>query len=164
MNMSLFKFLNEVWYVNLHRGIVGSLSLVLMIKIIFILNSILQGERMHKPSLELLICCASLVGELFESFLWIVSPTLILVPVYSIKRNKKAKTSKGSTGMDTGEPKSLLIIIIIVVLFILLYIFFFLFMHLLIGIFFICSIIFLSFNITQARLKQTLQKNNSSLD
>ena len=38
MNMSLFKILNKVWFVKLHKGIVGSLSLVSVIKIMFVLD------------------------------------------------------------------------------------------------------------------------------
>jgi hypothetical protein len=46
---------------------------------------------MHKPSLEVLICCASFVGG-FWMLVWIVSPTLILVPVYLTNKNKKKQT------------------------------------------------------------------------
>jgi hypothetical protein len=39
MNVSLFKLVNKVWFVKLHRGIIVSLSLILMIKFMCVLNS-----------------------------------------------------------------------------------------------------------------------------
>ena len=39
MNMSLFKILNDVWFVKMHGGIVGILSLILVKKIVFVLNA-----------------------------------------------------------------------------------------------------------------------------
>jgi hypothetical protein len=59
---------------------------------------------MHKPRLELLIRCASFVSEVLKAFVWSISPTLILVPVYSNKRNK-VETNKGSASFNTREPK-----------------------------------------------------------
>ena len=52
MNMSLFKILSKC---GLHRGIVGSLSLFLVIRIMFVLNSKFCRELrvvLHKPSLK----------------------------------------------------------------------------------------------------------------
>ena len=52
MNMSLFKILNEVWFVKLHRDIVhheensrDKMSLVLVIKIYVCSNSNLEGAE-----------------------------------------------------------------------------------------------------------------------
>ena len=61
MNMSLFKILNEVWFVKLHRDIVhheennrDKMSLVLVIKIYVCSNSNWRELRvvLHKPSLK----------------------------------------------------------------------------------------------------------------
>ena len=53
MVMSPFGILNEVWCIKLHRGIVGSLSLILAIKIMFVQTQEFRELRdvLHKPSL-----------------------------------------------------------------------------------------------------------------
>jgi hypothetical protein len=45
-------------------------------------------------------------GGGFESFVWSISPTLIIVPIYSNKRNK-VETNKGSASLISVEPKTL---------------------------------------------------------
>jgi hypothetical protein len=49
------------------------------------------------------LCIICGVG--FESFIGSISPTLILVPIYSNKRNK-VETNKGSAYLITREPKT----------------------------------------------------------
>ena len=52
--MSPFGVLNEVWFIELHGGIVGSLSLILAIKITFVQTQEFRELRdvLHKPSLK----------------------------------------------------------------------------------------------------------------
>jgi hypothetical protein len=82
MEQTLCKLLsqnviNHVTFQNfecsvVQRGILSGdsrvkMSLILVIKIYVCSNSKLQGEKMHKPSLQLLIHCASFVGEVLKA-------------------------------------------------------------------------------------------------
>ena len=53
-HVTSFEKLNKVWFQRMHHGIVGSLSLILVIKIIFIQTPVSREMRvvLHKPPLK----------------------------------------------------------------------------------------------------------------
>jgi len=52
-------------------------------------------ERMHKPGLEVLICCASFVGEILNASVDRLPHTYSCT--YLFNKEKQKETSKGST-------------------------------------------------------------------
>jgi len=62
---------------------------------------------LHSGSLEVVQC----VGGRPRMFVCCgreISPALILMPIYSIKKTKTKETGKGSIGLNTGELQTLL--------------------------------------------------------
>jgi hypothetical protein len=78
--MSLFKFSNEGWFVLLHRGVNGSLSFTFNDQnyICFKFKIVGREDAQTKFGSIDLLCIIFWGG--FEGSMWIISPTLILVP------------------------------------------------------------------------------------
>jgi hypothetical protein len=72
---------------------------------------------MHKPSLELLICCASFVGEVLKACVDCLPHTYFCTYLFNQKKQKKRRQARALPAWTLGSLNFFIIIIIIVIIY-----------------------------------------------